>query len=151
VVVAGLLEKEGKILLVQENLKEADKGKWNYPAGWLDLDESPIEGVRREVKEETGYDFVPSGLVGIFSTLKYTHRREDGSFPHPVKLVFAGKFFGQAIKASEEIAQIKWFLPEEIYKMDKTAIRDEDIKQAVKDYFEGKLYPLGMIHHRIVQ
>ena len=57
-VVGAIIEKEGKILLVKE-AGTHDKGKWNQPAGWIDVGEDPIEMVKRELKEETGLDFNP--------------------------------------------------------------------------------------------
>ena len=45
-VVGALVEKDGKILLVKEAKATADNGKWNIPAGWLDVGENPIGGVK---------------------------------------------------------------------------------------------------------
>ena len=53
VMVGGVIEKEGKFLLVQE-AKENCKGKWNLPAGHLEINESIFEGAKREIFEETG-------------------------------------------------------------------------------------------------
>ena len=50
VVTGGILEKDGKFLLVQENQKIC-KGKWNVPAGGLDENESLMEGAKREIYE----------------------------------------------------------------------------------------------------
>ncbi|PIQ68875.1 MAG: hypothetical protein COV91_01870 [Candidatus Taylorbacteria bacterium CG11_big_fil_rev_8_21_14_0_20_46_11] len=56
-VVGAILEKEGKFLLVRENNPpHPDHGKWNQPAGWVDVGENPITAVSREVREETGFD-----------------------------------------------------------------------------------------------
>ena len=48
VVTGGILEKDGKFLLVQEKQK-IHKGKWNVPAGGLDENESLMEGAKREI------------------------------------------------------------------------------------------------------
>ena len=55
IIVGGVIEKDGKVLLVQEKQDEC-YGKWNIPAGHLDCNESIIEGARREIKEEVGID-----------------------------------------------------------------------------------------------
>ena len=55
IIVGGIIEKDGKVLLVQEKQEEC-YGKWNIPAGHLDCNESLIEGAIREIKEETGID-----------------------------------------------------------------------------------------------
>ncbi|MFE6719980.1 NUDIX domain-containing protein [Streptomyces albidoflavus] len=49
--VAGVaIRDDGRILTIQR----ADNGTWEPPGGVLDLAESPKDGVRREVYEETG-------------------------------------------------------------------------------------------------
>ena len=55
IVVGGILEKDGKVLLVQE-AQEKCYGKWNIPAGHLDCGETLKEGAIREIKEETGFN-----------------------------------------------------------------------------------------------
>ena len=89
-VVGAIIEKDGKILLVQET-KPAVKGMWNHPAGWLDVKENPLDAVKREVKEETGFDFAPENVLGIYSFAK----PEAGVVHHAVKIIFIGKILGE--------------------------------------------------------
>ena len=42
VIVGGVIEKNGKYLLVQEAKKHC-YGKWNFPAGHLDFNESLVQ------------------------------------------------------------------------------------------------------------
>jgi ADP-ribose pyrophosphatase len=50
-VAAAIIEKEGKVMLVRENLPgNPDDGKWSHPAGWIDAGEHPVEAVKREAK-----------------------------------------------------------------------------------------------------
>ena len=146
-VVGAILEKDGKVLLVREN-KTSARGLWNQPAGWPDVGEDLIASVRREVKEETGFDFQPTGLVGVYSLVKGPDARVEAT-RHAVKLIFRGTFGGQALASNEEIQEVKWFAPEEIYAWDSSTLRDLDIKQEVKDYFAGKNYPLEIIRHTL--
>lgn len=46
VIVGGVVEKDGKFLLVQES-KEKCRGKWNIPAGHLDPNETIFDGAKR--------------------------------------------------------------------------------------------------------
>lgn len=149
-VVGAILERDGKICLVKENNPaHPDHGKWNQPAGWLDVGEDPIEAVRREVREETGLDFTPTHVLGVYSLVKH---RGSGPIPlsHGVKLIFTGTFREHGgVPDASEISELKWFMPEEIYTMDGKTLRDMDIKDEVRDYLSHKRFPLNTIKHTL--
>ena len=144
-VVGAIIEKNGKILLVKET-KASAKGKWSHPAGWLDVGEDPINGVKREVEEETGHEFTPNNILGIYSFVG-----KDGEIrKHCVKIIFTGKISDEKVRELEEdVSETKWFTPEEIENMDMDTLRDLDIKTMVKDYFSGKKYPLELLTHTV--
>lgn len=148
-VVGAIIEKDGKFLLVKEE-GTTDKGKWNQPAGWIEVGESPIEAIEHEVLEETGFEFTPTHLLGIYSLVRKDIETPERGLPHAIKIIFIGE-----IKESDqehnkdEISEIRWFTPEEIEKMDLKTLRDLDIKKEVKDYLAGKKYSLDIITHTI--
>ena len=152
-VVGGLLEQDGKILLVREvQRKGPDNGKWNHPAGWIDVGENPIEAVKREVLEESGFAFTPKYLLGIYSLVRKDIEKELGATPHAIKLIFIGEISEtQHEKLESDVSEAKWFSPDEIYAMDQATLRDLDIKQMVKDYIAGEKFSLESITHTIVQ
>jgi ADP-ribose pyrophosphatase YjhB (NUDIX family) len=143
-IVAAIIEKSGKILLVKENKPgTAWHNTWNQPAGWIEKYENPTEAAKREVREETGHKFTATHLLGIYSVGKKL------TSTHPLKFVFTGNVSKNPRKIiDKDISEINWFLPQEIYKM-KNELRSPDIKKMVKDYFAGKRYPLDIIHHEI--
>lgn len=144
-VVAAIIEKDGKFLLVKEKKTKA-KDKWNHPAGWIDLEENIINAVKRETKEETGFDFEPKNILGVYVLVK----QEIGDLHHAIKIVFTGEISENQDKyMTDEIAEIKWFTPEEIENMDLNTLRDKDIKTMVKDYLAGKKYSLDLLTHTI--
>ncbi|MFH0948935.1 MAG: NUDIX domain-containing protein [Candidatus Aenigmatarchaeota archaeon] len=147
-VVGAIIEKNGKILLVKE-AGGTERGKWNHPAGWIDVGENLIESVKREVKEETGFSFKPSHVLGIYSLVKKYQEKTLGATPHPIKIIFIGDVSGKQDKLHDDVSETKWFSPEEIYKMDRATLRDVDIKQMVKDYFSGKIFPLSLVTHTV--
>jgi len=143
VIVRAFIEKDGKFLLVQENWGHV-KGLWNFPAGWLDLSEDPLAGAVREVKEETGYDFTPEHLLGIYSFIKYS-QSEKGQ---PVEFVYTGRVSGEQSKIDHhEIKQTRWFTPEEIMAMNESELRDKISKRMLEDYLAGQRYPLEVVSH----
>ena len=46
---------EGMKLLLIQRKNEPCKGKWAFPGGFMDIDETTIDAARRELKEETGF------------------------------------------------------------------------------------------------
>lgn len=62
--VAALCERDGKFLLVKEEVDGAIV--YNQPAGHLDPGESLLEAVVRETLEETRYVFTPTALLGVY-------------------------------------------------------------------------------------
>ena len=105
VIVGGVVEKDGKYLLVQE-AKEKCRGKWNLPAGHLDQGETIFDAAKREVGEECGLDVELTGVCQIGNM-----KLEDDIF---VSIIFSTKILGGDIKFDpDEILDAKWFTYEE--------------------------------------
>ncbi|HBV01228.1 MAG TPA: hypothetical protein DEF00_02400 [Candidatus Taylorbacteria bacterium] len=152
-VVGAIIERDSKFLLVKEHHPgHSAHGKWNQPAGWIDVGENPIDAVIREVREETGLRFTPTHLLGLYSLVKRceVYTGEPSQTRHPLKLIFIGTILGRSEGfANDEISETKWFLPEDIYAMDEKTLRDTDIKTEIRDYLSGVRYPLKIITHTV--
>jgi 8-oxo-dGTP diphosphatase len=55
-VVAALIEREGRLLVCQRRKNDSFPLKWEFPGGKLKPGESPAEALARELKEELGAD-----------------------------------------------------------------------------------------------
>jgi ADP-ribose pyrophosphatase YjhB (NUDIX family) len=55
VVVHAVVERDGALLLVKRAPNLSEGGKWGLPGGFLDRDERLVDGVLRELREETGW------------------------------------------------------------------------------------------------
>ena len=55
VVVHAIVERGGALLLVRRAPHLSEGGKWGLPGGFLDRDERLVDGVLRELREETGW------------------------------------------------------------------------------------------------
>ena len=62
-VAAIIKNSENKFLMVEENT--SDGIKINQPAGHLEKNETVVDAVIREVKEETGLVFLPLSLISV--------------------------------------------------------------------------------------
>src|ERR1700704_4828499 len=63
-VFAAIFDKEGRILCVRMNY---GTHAWTTRGGRVELGESPLDALKREVLEESGLDVVVEGLVGVYS------------------------------------------------------------------------------------
>ncbi len=67
--VAAIVLRGAQVLLVQRG-REPAKGSWGLPGGMLELGETAVEGVRREVWEECGVEVEVGPLVGVFEPMQ---------------------------------------------------------------------------------
>lgn len=138
VVVGGIVEKDGKVLLVQE-AKERCYGKWNIPAGGLKINESLAEGAIREIKEETGCDVEITGLLSLVNDVA-----ENRVF---IAVVFATKLINENIQYNKnEILDAKWFdIDDVINNMDEKLRNVHFVKHGLQNLKEGKIASLDFI------
>lgn len=80
---AAVIDGAGRILLIQR----ADNELWAMPGGALEVGETPLEGVLREVLEETGVRCQPVALAGVFDS----RRSGTGSRHHFYLVTFVLK------------------------------------------------------------
>jgi len=66
--VGGVVIDRGRALLIRRG-SEPLKGEWSIPGGMVELGEELAEGVRRELKEETGLDVEPIECILVFDRI----------------------------------------------------------------------------------
>ena len=146
VTVAAIIERrEGdtsRFLLVEEHTPEGLK--LNNPAGHLDPEESPQQGVVREVLEETACVFTPDRLVGVYlSRFQRPASSEDVTF---LRFAFGGSV-GEPDPTrplDEGIVRRLWMtLPE--LRESHARHRSPHVLGCIEDYLAGRRYPLDTI------
>ena len=115
-VFAAITDKEGRILCVRMNY--ATHG-WTTPGGGVELGESPLDALKREVLEESGLEVVPEELVGVYSK----------PYKNDIVLFFRADVVAQnPWQPNDEIAQMGYFgrddLPEPTGLVARTRIID---------------------------
>ena len=137
IIVGGVIEKDGKFLLVQE-AKEKCRGKWNIPAGHLDPNETIFEGAKREVFEECGCKVEISGILQIGNKIA-----SDNAW---VSVIFSTKLLEDNIKFdTDEILDVKWFTYEEIMTMKDELRSYKWITEAITAYKNNKIVDIDTI------
>jgi len=128
VTVGAIIGKRGKILLVKRNSKPF-RNYWTFPGGHIDLRETVIQAIKREVKEETGLTLIKPRFFCF----------DDEIFPrlgwYAVLLVFFGKAKGKIKLQEKEVKEIRWFAKKDISKI-KLAFHHG---QVLKKYFKNKV------------
>src|SRR6266568_4376788 len=60
-----IIDDQGRALLIQRR----DNGSWEPPGGVLEIRESIQDGLRREVREESGLEVEPTALTGVYKNM----------------------------------------------------------------------------------
>jgi ADP-ribose pyrophosphatase YjhB (NUDIX family) len=138
VVVAAVVEREGRHLLVEERTPEGLR--INQPAGHLEPGESVIDAVRREVLEETARRFEPSALIGIYR-LPAAGRRPDF-----LRFTFCGTVSEPDSKRAldADILRAEWFSESDI-RAHPERHRSPLVMASIEDYLRGLRYPLTLL------
>jgi 8-oxo-dGTP diphosphatase len=108
-VVAGIVAKEGKILIAKRAEGQKMEGKWEFPGGKIEEGETPEEALIREFKEELNVDIEVEGFF-CESIYKY----EFGAIR---LLAYKCKCDDKDFKLSVH-SEISWAEPEDILKYD---------------------------------
>uniref|UniRef100_A0A3Q2P2F3 Nudix hydrolase 18 n=1 Tax=Fundulus heteroclitus TaxID=8078 RepID=A0A3Q2P2F3_FUNHE len=82
-IVCGVIFNDKEVLMVQEAKQDCYK-QWYLPAGRVEVGESLEEALRREVKEEAGFDCQPITLLLV---------QEQG--PQWIRFIFLARLTGQ--------------------------------------------------------
>ncbi len=139
VVVAAIVERDGKFLLVEE--KADGRLVLNQPAGHLDDGESLLDAVVRETLEETAWHFSPEALLGVY---RWTHPEKRITY---LRFAFIGRVTRHDVKRAldREIVRTLWLTPEEI-RAEQARHRSPQVQRCLNDYLAGRRYPLELLN-----
>jgi ADP-ribose pyrophosphatase YjhB (NUDIX family) len=102
--VGAVVVDEGRVLLVRRGT-EPLKGEWSLPGGVLELGESLLAGVIREVLEETGLTVEPLELVELLDRI---HRVDERVRYHYVIADYLCRVSGGELKAASDADAVRW-------------------------------------------
>ena len=134
-VIFGFDGSELQVLLIERGI-EPFKGKWAFPGGFLNMDETAGEGALRELKEETGLE---NAYIEQFHTYS-----DPGRDPRERVITIAHYALVriQEVKGGDDAAKAQWFpideVPQLAFDHDKI-LRDAMRKLRERIHFE----PIG--------
>lgn len=119
--VRGVIFQDDKILMVKEKLDD----RWSLPGGFCDIGLSAAENIIKEIKEESGYDAVPTKLLAVWD--KNKHRHPPEAF-HYYKLFIQCEIIGGQPMTGIETSDIKFFSESEIPNLSANRVVESQIK-----------------------
>jgi len=96
---------ENKSVLLIKRGRPPYEGMWALPGGFLDIDEEPEDGVKRELEEETGLTGVELKQLKAYGAVNRDPRHRT------ISIVFYGITDREhKVKGMDDAAEAKWFL-----------------------------------------
>jgi ADP-ribose pyrophosphatase YjhB (NUDIX family) len=103
--VAAIVLRSDQVLLVLRG-REPARGLWGLPGGMLELGETAVAGVRREVLEECGVEVEIGPLVGVFEPMQ---RDDAGRLRyHYVVLDYLATYVSGELRAADDADDARW-------------------------------------------
>jgi 8-oxo-dGTP pyrophosphatase MutT (NUDIX family) len=138
VTVAAVIERDGHFLLVEETT--ARGLAFNQPAGHLEEGEDLISAVKREVWEETAWQFEPEALIATQLWRRNPH------MPSFVRFCFSGtvNHHNPEQPLDDGIIDTHWLSRNEIYAK-RQQLRSPLVLTTVDEYLKGHRYPLSIL------
>lgn len=124
-------------LMVRETID--GKQVLNQPAGHLENGEDLVSAVVREVREETGTQFTPASLVGIYRW----QMDADTTF---VRFLFSGSVDQpHALAPKDPIIDDALWLSEHDIRTRSSQLRSPQVLRGLEDYIQGQRFPLACL------
>lgn len=98
-----VIDDQGRALLIQRR----DNAHWEPPGGILELGERITDGLRREVKEETGLEVEPVALTGVYKNMSRGI----------IALVFRCRVINGNLRTNLEVKDFRWASKDEVADM----------------------------------
>lgn len=128
------IEYNGQILLLHRQNNKSQGNKWGIPGGKVEKNETPLQAVIRETKEETGLDISDQPIETLKSV--YVEYNEKNHFVYHAFRTQLQRDPGAIRINFDEHKGFTWVTPTDALKMD--LLQDEDAC-IIKDYFPHQL------------
>ena len=118
---AGALveDAEGRVLLARR-AAEPDRGRWDIPGGFLEEGEHPLDGLKRELREETGLEVEPVDFLGAWMD-RYGG---DSTAEATLNLYWTARAVSGEPKAADDVDDLGWFAADELPPPDELAFEN---------------------------
>ena len=138
VTVAAVIEQNQRFLFVEEQTSSGLQ--FNQPAGHLEQGEDLIAAVKREVLEETAWQFEPEYIVSIQLW------RRNPEFPSFIRVCFSGRCHSHnpTQQLDEGIVATHWLTRDQI-EAERHRLRSPLVLISIDEYLSGQRHPLSLL------
>ena len=128
---AAIFNDRGEILLMERS----DGSGWCLPCGFVEPNETPAEGIIREVREETGLEIKINQLVGVFT------RKPDAQtdIHTTISIVHLCEITGGQMRTSHEGLSLRYWAIDDMKNWHTT--HEIDARAAYKMWKSGGIIP----------
>jgi 8-oxo-dGTP pyrophosphatase MutT (NUDIX family) len=135
VTVAAIAEKDGRFLLVEERIQ--NRLVLNQPAGHVEPNETLLQAVIREAREETAWTFAPRALLGAYRWRPARAPRET------LRFAFIGEVSShdRTQPLDQGIVRTHWLTRAELAQR-RPRLRSPLVLRCIDDYLAGIHEPL---------
>jgi ADP-ribose pyrophosphatase YjhB (NUDIX family) len=116
---SALCVDSGRVLLARRAY-EPFKGFWDIPGGFLEEGEDPRDGLRRELREETGLEVEPERFLGIWMD-RYGG---DSTAQATLNLYWTARVVGGSPAPADDVSELRWFDRAELPTADELAFEN---------------------------
>jgi 8-oxo-dGTP diphosphatase len=137
--VAAVIFKGEEVLLVRRG-QEPAKGVWSLPGGLVEVGETLVEGVQREIIEETG---LIVRILGVTAVLERIYRDPDDRIPyHYILIDFACEYEAGDLRPGSDIDDARFVATADLNSLDLPEFTARVIQRAREQREQGNFLPL---------
>jgi ADP-ribose pyrophosphatase YjhB (NUDIX family) len=109
----------GRVLLTRRAV-EPFKGRWDIPGGFLEEGEDPRDGIRRELREETGLEVEPERFLGVWMDRYGGYSMAQAT----LNLYWTARVVGGSPAPADDVSELQWFHRSELPPPDELAFEN---------------------------